>query len=96
MCTTLTIALGACSGDKAGGDSSQITIGIPQDIEDSLDPHKAVAAGTEEVLFNLYEGLVKPDSNGELQPAVASDFVISEDAATYTFTVRDGDRKSVV
>ena len=88
--TTLTIALSACSGDKAGESSSQITIGIPQDIEDSLDPHKAVAAGTEEVLFNLYEGLVKPDSSGELQPALASDFQISEDATTYTFTLREG------
>ena len=90
VCGALTIALGACSGDKAGESSSQITIGIPQDIEDSLDPHKAVAAGTEEVLFNLYEGLVKPDSSGALQPAVASDYSISEDATTYTFTLRDG------
>ena len=45
VCAALTIALGACSGDKAGKESSQITIGIPQDV-DSLDPHKAVAAGT--------------------------------------------------
>ncbi len=90
VCGALTIALSACSGDKAGENSSQITIGIPQDIEDSLDPHKAVAAGTEEVLFNLYEGLVKPDSSGALQPAVASDYSISEDATTYTFTLRDG------
>ncbi len=90
VCAALTIALGACSGDKAGEDSSQITIGIPQDIEDSLDPHKAVAAGTEEVLFNLYEGLVKPDASGELQPAVASGYSISEDALTYTFTLREG------
>lgn len=90
VCTTLTIALGACSGDKDSGSSSQITIGIPQDIEDSLDPHQAVAAGTEEVLFNLYEGLVKPDSSGQLQPAVASGYTISEDAMTYTFTLREG------
>lgn len=90
VCGALTIALSACSGDKAGENSSQITIGIPQDIEDSLDPHKAVAAGTEEVLFNLYEGLVKPDSSGALQPAVASDYSISEDATTYTFTLSDG------
>ena len=41
-------------------------------------------------MFNLYEGLVKPDSSGELQPAVASDYRISEDATTYTFTLRDG------
>ena len=46
MLLTLTIALGACSGDKAGKESSQITIGIPQDV-DSLDPHKAVAGGME-------------------------------------------------
>ena len=70
--TTLAIALTGCSGDKEGGNSSQITIGIPQDLEDSLDPHKAVAAGTKEVLFNLFEGLVKPTSDGSLIPAVAS------------------------
>lgn len=88
---TLTIALGGCAGDKAGGEqSSKITIGIPQDLEDSLDPHKAVAAGTKEVLFNLYEGLVKPDSDGNLNSAVASDYVISEDGKTYTFILRDG------
>ena len=89
VCTTLTIALGACSGDKAGANSSQITIGIPQDIEDSLDPHDTVAAGTEEVLFNMYEGLVKPDSQGNLIDAVASGHSISEDGKVYTFTLRD-------
>ena len=58
---TLTIALCACTGDKEADASSSITIGIPQDLEESLDPHKMVAAGTQEVLFNLFEGLVKPD-----------------------------------
>ncbi len=89
MLLTLTIALGGCSGDKAS-DSSQIVVGIPQDLEDSLDPHVAVAAGTKEVLFNIYEGLVKPDPNGELNPAVASEYAISEDEKTYTFTLREG------
>lgn len=88
--TTLTIALSACSGDKAGGNSSRITIGIPQDLEDSLDPHKAVAAGTKEVYFNIFEGLVKPDSDGNLVPAVASEYKASEDGKVYTFTLRDG------
>ncbi len=86
---TLTIALGGCSGDKAS-DSSKIVVGIPQDLEDSLDPHIAVAAGTKEVLFNIYEGLVKPDSNGNLIPAVASEYAVSEDEMTYTFTLREG------
>lgn len=87
---TLTIALSACSGDKQGENSSQITIGIPQDMEDSLDPNKAVAAGTKEIYFNIYEGLVKPDSDGNIYPALASDYTISEDQCTYTFTLREG------
>ena len=90
VCGALTVALGACSGGKEEENSTQITIGISQDIEESLDPHKMVAAGTKEVLFNLYEGLVKPDSSGELQPAIASSYSISEDAGTYTFTLREG------
>lgn len=87
---SLTIALTGCSGDKASDSSSEITIGLAQDIEDSLDPHKAVAAGTKEILFNLYEGLVKPDADGNLIDAVASAHEVSEDGKTYTFTLRDG------
>lgn len=87
---TLTIALSACSGDKEDSNASEITIGIPQDIEDTLDPHKILAAGTKEIFFNIYEGLVKPDSDGNLNPAVASDYKISADKKVYTFTLRDG------
>ncbi len=90
MLLSMTIALTGCSGDKAEENSSTITVGIPQDIEDSLDPHKAVAAGTKEVLFNVYEGLVKPDSAGNLNPAIASGYTISEDGRTYTFKLREG------
>ena len=87
---SLTIALTGCSGDKAKESPSEITIGLAQDIEDSLDPHKAVAAGTKEILFNLFEGLVKPDADGNLIDAVASAHEVSEDGRTYTFTLRDG------
>lgn len=66
-----------------------IVVGITQDL-DSLDPHKAVAAGTKEVLFNIFEGLVKPDKDGNLVPAIASDYSISPDGTVYTFTLREG------
>lgn len=66
-----------------------VVVGIQQDI-DSLDPHKATAAGTKEILFNVFEGLLKPDENGNLINAVASDYTISEDGLVYTFTLRDG------
>lgn len=76
-------------GQNSGESSSDIVVGITQDL-DSLDPHKAVAAGTEEVLFNIFEGLVKPDKDGNLVPAVASEAHISEDGMTYTFVLREG------
>lgn len=68
----------------------EITVGIAQDLDDSLDPHQTVAAGTREVLFNIFEGLVKPNSDGEMSPAVAEKYTLSEDGTTYTFTLREG------
>ena len=79
------------SGDAAtAGGATEIVVGIAQDLEDSLDPYQMAAAGTREVMFNVFEGLVKTDSNGNLNPAVASDVTVSEDGLTYTFTLRDG------
>ena len=95
---TLCIALSGCSGDnkQEGSTSSDspkyggaVVVGVQQDV-DSLDPHKAVAAGTKEILFNIFEGLVKPDENGNLINAVASDYKVSDDYLTYTFTLREG------
>lgn len=99
-----TAVLGGCGSDGTGessGDNSSVepagdpvyggsvVVGIQQDI-DSLDPHKATAAGTKEILFNIFEGLVKPDKNGDLMKAIASDYTVSEDGLVYTFTLREG------
>jgi peptide/nickel transport system substrate-binding protein len=101
----LSTALCGCGGGSAASGSEEqqtagsageivqggeITVGIAQDLDDSLDPHLAVAAGTKEVLFNVFEGLVKPTPDGDLVPAVAESYKESEDRTTYTFTLRDG------
>ena len=78
------------SGASEHAKANEIVIGIAQDLDANLDPHYAVAAGTKEVMFNVFEGLVKYDSNGDTVPAVASDVQISEDGLTYTFVLRDG------
>lgn len=101
LCTLLFMALltavlsgcaggtGTSSGDNPSKEhKSSVVVGIQQDI-DSLDPHKATAAGTKEILFNIFEGLVKPDENGNLIGAVASDYSVSEDGLEYTFTLRE-------
>ena len=96
----LTVALSGCSGDRAGTASEDdisdtpaglaINVGLAKDLDDSLDPHKMVSAGTKEVLFNVFEGLVKPDSDGNLIPAVAESYKVSDDRMSYTFTIREG------
>ena len=70
---------------------NEVSIGIAQDF-DSLDPDYMTAAGTKEVMFNVFEGLVKPSSNGEIVPAVASEITKSDDGLSYTFTLREGVR----
>ena len=86
-------ALCACGGgtDKKPEqtDGGAVVVGITQDL-DSLDPHKAVGAGTKEVLYNIFEGLVKPDKDGNLVPAVAESYDIASDGLTYTFVLREG------
>ncbi|MCD7835222.1 MAG: ABC transporter substrate-binding protein [Lachnospiraceae bacterium] len=76
------------SSDGEAVYGGSVVVGIQQDI-DSLDPHKATAAGTKEILFNIFEGLVKADENGNLIDAVASAHTISDDGCVYTFTLRD-------
>jgi peptide/nickel transport system substrate-binding protein len=76
------------SGEVISG--GELVVGISQDLGDSLDPYHLTAAGTREVLFNVYEGLVKADATGEYQPAVASDYSVSEDGLVYTFPLREG------
>ena len=85
-------SLSACGGTTSEPEqaSDEITVGIAQDLDNSLDPYQSTAAGTREVMFNVFEGLVKPDSDGNFVEAVASKVEISEDGLTYSFTLRDG------
>ena len=79
------------SGEKTLG--GEITVGIAADLDTSLDPHvSSSSAGTREVLFNIYEGLIKPDKNGNLIPAIAEDYTVNETADIYTYTLREGVR----
>lgn len=80
---------GSAQSGELPGKRSSVTVGIAQDL-DSLDPHKAVNAGTGEVLFNIFEGLMKASPDGGVIPAVASDYEMSPDGMSYTFTLREG------
>ncbi|HPB64520.1 MAG TPA: ABC transporter substrate-binding protein, partial [Mesotoga sp.] len=62
----------------------KIVVAVMQD-PDFLDPHRAAASGTYEMMFNVFEGLLKPDSKGNVVPAIAESYSISPDGLTYTF-----------
>src|SRR5690606_26549870 len=56
----------------------------------SLDPHVVTAANDFRILVNVYEGLVRfADGTLEIEPALATDWTVSDDGLTYTFTLRD-------
>ena len=58
-------ASAAQSGELPNGNS--VTVGIAQDLS-NLDPQLAKTAGIREVLFNIFEGLVKASPDGSLTP----------------------------
>ncbi|MEO4001739.1 ABC transporter substrate-binding protein [Mesorhizobium sp. CAU 1732] len=57
---------------------------------DSLSGAEGGRYGAEDVKAKIYEGLVWLDGESMPQPALASEWTISGDGQTYTFTLRDG------
>lgn len=57
---------------------------------DHIDPalNSTVDGGC--LAVNSFEGLMRYNSDGELEPACAESYEVSEDGLTYTFTLRDG------
>jgi oligopeptide transport system substrate-binding protein len=86
---TLFLLLVAC-GEREVPEAATNTLerGLPSDPE-TLDPHKARSTQAADVLRDLGEGLVAYSPTGELVPAAAASWDISEDGLTYTFHLRD-------
>ena len=93
MTLALTLSAASCkSGDASENEGiygGEAVVGITQEPM-IFDPHTVEAAGDREILFNVYEGLFKYDSQGALQPCLATDYVISDDSTEFTFTIREG------
>ena len=56
-----------------------------------LDPTAGAAAAIDEVVYaNVFEGLTRINRNGEVLPALAKSWEISEDGLKYTFHLQSG------
>ncbi|MDC6679259.1 ABC transporter substrate-binding protein, partial [Leclercia adecarboxylata] len=54
----------------------------------SLDPHKISGVWENDVVGDLFEGLVTEAADGSRIPGVAESWEISDDGTVYTFTLR--------
>jgi peptide/nickel transport system substrate-binding protein len=69
---------------------TDLVIGIPLEPP-HLDPTAGAAAAIDEVLYaNVFEGLTRIGPSGEVLPALAESWDISEDGTVYTFRLRSG------
>jgi len=57
----------------------------------NLDIRQTAGAALDQILIdNIYQGLVRRLPDESIEPSLASDFEVSDDGLTYTFTLREG------
>lgn len=88
------LAVGCAAGDDpgdGGGEASggSLTFAIDTPLN-TLDPNLAGAAQEGRVLRSVVDSLVSIDDSGQIQPWLATEWEVSEDNLTYTFTLQDG------
>lgn len=59
---------------------------------DSLDPQRAQGLSAQQVLRDLYEGLMRDDADGRLTTGAALSYTVSADGLSYRFTLRPDSR----
>ncbi|WP_394159709.1 ABC transporter substrate-binding protein [Galactobacter valiniphilus] len=89
------LALTACSAgssNSSGGAAAKDTLNVALTGEPvNLDfTTTAGAAIPQAMMSNVYEGLVQVDQEGKIQPLLATEWKVSEDRKSYTFTLKEG------
>lgn len=94
------VILSACTGSAApepeatstGKPDPDATLQVGLVLEPTnLDIRHTSGAALEQILIdNIYEGLVSRTEDNEIEGRLASDYEVSSDGLTYTFTLNDG------
>jgi peptide/nickel transport system substrate-binding protein len=86
----LALALSTALVGMAMAQPTEIRIGVALEPP-ALDPTAGAAEAIDIVVYqNVFEGLVRIDETGSVQPGLAESWTISEDGLTYTFKLHDG------
>lgn len=87
LCLAMVLGLTACGSSH---DDTKIRVAVAGDFA-MLDPAIVDDTITANVLAQMYEGLYKLDTNGNVHANVATDLpTVSADGLTYTITIKDG------
>ncbi|WJZ03332.1 ABC transporter substrate-binding protein [Corynebacterium freiburgense] len=93
---TVTATLSACSAGSTAArvgriaDENTVVVAVAA-APASLDFTKTSGAAIPQALMgNVYEGLVKINDEGEVEPLLATDWEVSSDRLTYTFHLQKG------
>lgn len=84
--------LAGCSAGSSGdgGDDTSLVVGFALEPANLDFTKTAGTAIPQALLDNVYETLVTQDDSGEIVPALATGWKVSDDRLTYTFTLREG------
>ncbi|MFC6488717.1 ABC transporter substrate-binding protein [Nitratireductor sp. GCM10026969] len=83
-------ALLLASGSASLGARGDIVLGVVLEPP-HLDPTAGAAAAIDEIVYaNVFEGLTRIGPDGQVRPALAESWEISDDGTTYTFTLQKG------
>ncbi len=90
ICLTLCLILSVSLFAGCGSNEDYVLYFELDSAPKTLDPQLASETSEELLIKNLFEGLMRENSKGEIVKGVASDYTVSDDKKTYTFTIRDG------
>ncbi|MDR0443166.1 MAG: ABC transporter substrate-binding protein [Treponema sp.] len=96
LCALIALAaviflLPSCSrGNAEAGTATELRYGFTTEPS-TLDPlNPANTADGRSILFNVFEGLVKPDTTGKFMSCIAESWTIEQGGLVYNFTLREG------
>ena len=85
------VAVLSCTGREIRK-STELRFGFTSEPT-TLDPlNRRNTADGRSILFNVFEGLVRSDVEGNLQPGIAESWTIEQNGLVYNFTIREGVR----
>lgn len=90
ICLILCLILSFLVFSGCGGEDAYVLYFELDSAPKTLDPQLASGTTEELLIKNLFEGLMRENSKGEVVKGAASDYTVSSDGKTYTFTIREG------